>query len=411
MRLDTYAREILFAARNVTRQRRRALLALVTIAGGIVALLLAGGFIQWIFFIMRESTIHAQLGHIQIVRPSFFEKGIADPYGYLLPGTGSDIARIETRPGVQMVAPRLVFSGLISHGDDTIAFAGEGVDPKKEESLSRAMTVVAGRSMTNEEPTGILVGEGLAANLGVKPGDTVVLFTNTAQGSLNAVEGQVQGLFATSTKAYDDSAIRVPIALARQLVRVDGATSWVVLLDQTDATNTVLADLRGSLAAQDFELVPWYDLADFYTKTVVLFSRQVGVVEALIGLIIVLSISNTLSMAVIERTGEIGTVMALGVRRSAVLRQFVLEGVMLGVIGGAAGLVLGWLLAQVISAIGIPMPPPPGMARGYIGQILITPQLAVDALLLAIGTTFLASLLPAWKASRMVVVDALRHQR
>lgn len=155
----------------------------------------------------------------------------------------------------------------------------------------------------------------------------------------------------------------------------------------------------------------WQSLADFYNKTVTLFSRQVGVVEALIALIIILSISNTLSMTVIERTGEIGTVMAMGNRRASVLRQFVMEGLILGIIGGAIGLALGWTMALVISAIGIPMPPPPGMVRGYIGQILITPNLAANAFLLAVLTTLAASILPAWKASRMVIVDALRHQR
>ena len=142
-----------------------------------------------------------------------------------------------------------------------------------------------------------------------------------------------------------------------------------------------------------------------------LFTRQVGVVKILIALIIVLSISNTLSMAVIERTGEIGTVMALGLRRTGVLRMFITEGAMLGIIGGLLGVTLGLIAASAISAVGIPMPAPPGMARGYIGQILITPGLIVEALTLAVFTTLVASILPAWKASRMNIVDALRHQR
>ena len=134
-------------------------------------------------------------------------------------------------------------------------------------------------------------------------------------------------------------------------------------------------------------------------------------VKILIALIIILSITNTLSMAVIERTGEIGTIMALGVRRGGILRMFVTEGLLLGLFGGVIGILLGALLAFTISAIGIPMPPPPGMARGYIGQIMISPGLILEALSLALFTTLLASILPAWKASRMIIVDALRHQR
>jgi len=114
---------------------------------------------------------------------------------------------------------------------------------------------------------------------------------------------------------------------------------------------------------------------------------------------------------VLERTGEIGTTLALGATRRQILRRFLGEGLFLGVIGGLVGLALGWLLALAISAVGIPMPPPPGMARGFTGAIRVTPALAFDAWLLAVLTTLAASVYPAWRASRLEIVDALRHAR
>ena len=401
---------ILLAARNLLRQRRRALLALATVAGGVMAYLLAGGFIHWIFQDMRESTIHSQLGHIQITRPGFFREGLSDPYNYLLPAD-TLAAGSAGEDGVRTLAPRLAFSGLISKGDDTVSFVGEGIDPASEAPITRAITIVAGRDLTAAPANSALLGEGLAANLGAQPGDMVILLATTADGGFNAVELEVAGLFATITKAYDDTVLRVPIDVARELMRVDGATSWVVLLDRTDATSRAVSALSARLPSQSFEIIPWTDLADFYNKTVELFSRQVGVVRLLIALIVILSISNTLSMAVIERTGEIGTSMALGVRRSGILQLFIWEGALLGLLGGLIGVALGYALGALISAIGIPMPPPPGMARGYIGQIAISPALAMDGLMLAFVTTLLASIAPAWKASRMNIVDALRHQR
>ena len=152
-------------------------------------------------------------------------------------------------------------------------------------------------------------------------------------------------------------------------------------------------------------------MADFYNKTVVLFSKQVSVVKFIIGLIIVLTISNTQMMSVLERTTEIGTSLAIGQRRNNVMRMFVAEGALIGLVGGVLGVLFGYILAQLISSIGIPMPPPPGMARGFLGQILIAPSLALDGLVLALVTTFLASLMPAWKASRMIIVDALRYNQ
>lgn len=405
--------ELDVAARNVLRQKRRALFALLTIVGGVVALILASGFIAWIFVQMRESTIQSQLGHVQVVRPGYFEGGASDPYANLLPADEADgeLRRLSAVPGVQVVAPRLAFTGLISFGDATLSFSGEGVDPDKESRLSKGIQIVSGQPMSSADPSGLVIGEGLAANLGVKVGDTVVLLATTKSGGLNGVECHVRGIFSTYTKSFDDSSLRVPLATVRNLVKVAGATNWVVVLDRTEMTDAFLGQYGAQLKGKGFELVPWYQLADFYNKTVVLFSRQVGVVKLLIGMIIILSISNTLSMAVIERMSEIGTAMALGRKRKAILRMFIIEGTILGLLGGALGVAIGFVLAQVISAIGIPMPPPPGMAKGYIGEILVTPSLVFDALLLAVGTTLIASIIPAWRASNVIIVDALRHQR
>jgi len=231
----------------------------------------------------------------------------------------------------------------------------------------------------------------------------------TASGGVNAVELKVAGIFATPVKAYDDTAIRVPIEAARRLMRVDGATSWVVLLDDTAHTDAAIAAFRAALPADRYEIVPWIELADFYNKTVELFGTQVNAVLLLIAVIVVLSISNTLSMAVIERTTEIGTSMALGVRRLGILGLFVWEGVVLGVVAGVLGVGIALALGELISFVGIPMPPPPGMSRGYTGRIDISAALALQGFLLAFLATVVASILPAWKASRMNIVDALRH--
>ena len=399
------------AARNLRRNSNRTLVATLTVASGIVAFLLAGGFIHWIFHDMREATIHSQLGHMQIVRPGFFEKGIADPYAFLLPAHSDEQKVVEQMAGVVSVTPRLAFSGLASFGETTISFVGEGIDPVRERPISSRITIQSGKDLNDSEQQSVLLGEGLARSLGVKPGDMIVLLATAANGSPNAIEISVAGTFATISKEYDDVALRLPITLTRKLMRVQGATSWVVLLDQTEKTGAVVNALHSKLPADGFELVPWSMLADFYNKTVVLFSKQVSVVKFIIGLIIVLTISNTQTMSVLERTREIGTSLAIGQRRRAVMHMFLVEGVLIGVLGGGAGALLGYLLGELISLIGIPMPPPPGMARGYIGQILISPALAGEAIVLALLTTLLASLMPAWKASRMNIVDALRHNQ
>lgn len=386
-------------------------MAMAAVSFGIVALMLAGGFIQWIFSDLRESTIHSQLGHIQVTRPGFQSDGRANPFAYLLPPGGPDLARLTRAPGVVAVAPRIYFSGLVSHADTTVSCDAEGISPGPESELSKSLSIVKGESLKAGDAKGVVFGLGLARNLGVTVGDHVVLLVNKPSGGINATELIVRGLFSTVTKAYDDVALRLPIETAQHLLGVQGAHAWVVLLSHTDQTRATTAALRKILPAAKFEVVPWYDLADFYKKTVSLFSKQVGFVKLIIAVIIALSITNTMMMGVMERTGEIGTAMALGASRRQILRMFLYEGALLGTFGGLLGIILGGALALIISFIGIPMPPPPGMAHGFIGKILITPTLAGGALLLAILTTLIASVYPAWKASRMVVVDALRHNR
>ncbi|MEY3121912.1 MAG: hypothetical protein RI993_737 [Pseudomonadota bacterium] len=401
-----------FALRNLIRQKHRSFMALGAVAFGITALVIASGFIQWIFLDFRETSIRSQLGHIQIVRPGYFDAGKADPYAYLLPDALSDFfARDFDDNQIQAIVPRLNFSGLISHEEATLSFIGEGVDPAEQQFFGDALQISSGGHLSADKPNQIIIGEGLARNLGVKVGNTIVLLVNTATGGINAVEATVGGLFTTVTKSYDDNALRLPIDTARELLRTQGVHRWIVLLNNTDQTDTVLSKLRAILPADQFEIIPWYELADFYNKTIVLFTRQVQGIKIIIALIILLSISNTMSRSVMERTGEIGTAMALGIKKADILRQFLIEGALIGVIGGLIGLFVGMILAQIISSIGIPMPPPPGMARGYTGEILMTLPMAGEALLLAIFTTLVASVYPAWKASHMQIVDALRHNR
>lgn len=396
--------------RNVIRQGRRSLASAAAVVFGTVALILAAGFIQWMFWAMRQGTIYSGLGHIQVMRGGFLEHGTADPFRYLLPENTGKFTVVEGTPHVVSVAPRIKFTGLISHGEATSSFLGQGLDPAREVGAKKGIVIDAGEPLSNADPQGIVLGRGLATSLGVNVGDMVVLLVNRRDGTINGAEARVRGIFSTMNRANDDVALRVPLALASTILQVHGAQLWVVYLDKTSNTRAVVRFLRGRLGP-GFHVVPWYDAADFYNKTVKLFSRQVLVMKVIIALVVILSISNTMMMAVIERTEEIATSMALGLRRARILGRFLGEGILIGLIGGVIGVVLGYVLAAGISEVGIPMPPPPGMAQGYVGRILVTTATVGNALALAGITALGASLYPAWKASRMVIADALRHGR
>lgn len=403
--------DLLIALRNLTRNRRRTLTALFIVAAGVISMVLAEGFIQWIFWAMREGTIKFQSGHVQVVRPDYFSKGAANPLAYLLPEGSETEKALESTPGVKLVAPRLKVTGLISHGETTVSFLAEGIVPAKEAELSEALHIIRGQNLSNPSAKEVILGRGLARNLGVSPGDTVALLATASGGGINAIEAKVAGIFNSTNQAYDNSALRLPIAQAQSLLRVQGAHAWLVLLKETEQTDRFLDRFRARFpeTKNRLEFVPWYAHADFYNKTVALFSQQINVLRLIIGLIIVLSISNMLIMNVMERTGEVGTLLAIGLKRKKILQMFATEGILLGLVGGVAGIAIGYVLAELISSIGIPMPPPPGMERGFTGEIRVTAGLLTGAFLIASITTLLAGLYPAWKASRLQIVNALRH--
>jgi len=384
---------------------------MAAVAFGVAALILAGAFIEWIFWATRQGAIQSGLGHIQVALQGFHEKGTADLNNYLLPSDSPALQALRDMPGVKTVAPRVSFSGLASFGETTLSFLGEGVDPDREKKFTDVSIIVKGEELSSSAPDGIIIGSGLAANLGVTVGDKIALLARMPGGGINGVDATVRGLFATVSKAYDDSALRVPLPLASQLLRSRGVHRWILVLDDTDRTNAVLDGLRTRFTGSSLEFIPWYELADFYNKTVALLSKQMGVIEAIIALIIVLTIGNSMMMGVMERTNETGTAMALGTRANGILFQFIAEGLLLGVIGAMVGGMIGIGIAQVVSAIGIPMPPPPGQARGFRAGMIVTLPMVGTAFAIAVTTALVAALYPAWKASRTSIVDALRHNR
>lgn len=398
------------ALRNLLRHRRRALIAIFSVALGTAALAVASGFIAGMFADFREATIESQYAHIQITRPGYHENGLADPARYLLPNDAA-AKTLSTLPHVRAWGPRLGLTGLVSHGESTLSFVGEGFDPAHDLTGDRSLKIVQGHRLGAADHDQILLGKGLATLLGVQAGDAVVVLVDTPASGLSAIDAKVAGVFESVSKAYDDSALLVHIQAARKLLKVEGAHSWLVYLDKTESTPSVAEDFRTRFGAPGFEVRTWDQLAEFYRRAVDLFQQQLAVVRFIVVAIILLGISNTMMMSVMERTGEIGTAMALGVRRRILLGQFVLEGALIGLLGSLVGLALAVMIGWGIDALHIDMPPPPGLTRGYLAHLVFTPATAVEALLVGLGTTTLASLYPAWRASRMVIVDAIRHNK
>jgi len=407
------ALQLKLAIRNVFRNRRRTLITLAAMGFGAAAVIVFGGFVNFIYWGVRESTIRSQVGHIQLYRRGFSEKGNLAPYDYLIRDYATLRAELRKIAHVREVTARLGFSGLVSTGDSTTSFVGTGVQPEGETELSSLAIVVDGSDLSSRDPRGITMGVGLTRAFGVRPGDDLTLLTTTKSGSINALAVKVRGVWESGEKAYDDRFLKAALPQVQRLLDVDNdeVQAIVLLLDDTENT-AVVRDAIARLIRErglDLEIKTWDDLALRYHQIRELFGRIFAVLTLIVAIMVVFGITNTMTMAIFERTREIGTVMALGTRARGVVSMFVLEGIALGALGGIGGLVLGIVLARIVTAFGIELPPPPGSTRGFTIQIFVVPAVLAQALSLSVVTATLASIYPAWRASRLDVVEALRH--
>jgi len=404
---------LLLAFRNVFRNRRRTVMTLLMVGGGVAGLLLVGGFFARMFWGLRESTINDGLGHIQIFTAEHFsreEKHVLD--------TGIDnwrqvVANISTGGHVRGVAPRIEFYGMLSNGVKSGVFMGSAVDPVAESGLGFVPRLTTGRDL-DSKPAGeaeAIIGAGVARSMSVQPGDGLTLLAVTSDGALNGIDVQVVGIVNTGYKEVDDRYLRITLPSAQRLLQSDRVTNLVVGLDNTDNTDLVAAQLAPRLSGlpQHLVLKKWIDLAAYYKQVRSLFSTIFVFLGIIVFFMVLMSSVNTLLMAMFERTREIGTMLAMGTPRAWIMGLFIVEATLLGVLGAIVGVAGGNLLGVILNHSGIHLPPPPGTTAPMAFRVLHVPSLMVGSSVLVIVSLALASILPAVRASRLQIAEALSH--
>jgi putative ABC transport system permease protein len=396
------------ALRNILLQRARTGLMLAPIALGVASLMLSGGFVEDMLLQLRESTIHSELGHLQIYKRGQFASGGHQPFAFLIEDPGEIARAVESVPGTLVDAKRLGFSGLISNGRGELPIVGEGVEPEHESRIGSAISMVAGKQLAPGDAFGIVVGEGLAKAFKLKPGDSVNLLLTTRDGAINTLDFRVVGVFRSLSKEYDARAVRIPLRAAQELTATSGVNSVVVLLTDTALTAQARSAMEARLAPE-FEVKTWQELADFYNSTAALYTRQFGVLQVIILVMVLLGVANSVNMSLHERIPEFGIMRALGRTGPDTFKLVLLETFLHGILGATLGVIAGILVALAISAIGIPMPAPPNSESGFTATIRLVPTMIAGAFVLGLAASVSAALFPAHRLSRISIVEALRR--
>lgn len=400
-----------FALRNLTRNKRRTVAMAGMIALGTAALVLAGGYAAATFTGLREQTIRNGLGHLHVGGPGFTdgEAGLAQtglPDVEALRGSILEDARVTA------VAARLDFTGLASNGDRSVAVLGRGVEPEHEYVRAQfTPRMVTGRPVATGAAHEAMAAAGLARSLALKVGDRITLLSATVDGAINGLDAEIVGIYTTGVRELDERSVVVRVDTAQVLLNTTRVSKLVVLLnaatDTRPARDALLARLTAAGVLVDVRT--WSELASFYHQVRGLYSGIFGFLGIIIAGLVIVSTGNAMTMTVMERVSEIGTLRALGTGRLRIMSMFVAEGLGLGIVGGTLGILLGALLATLLSNAGIIMPPPPTFTTGFALQIDVVWTLYWSVLAVMVATAGLAAVLPAARAARLRVTDALGH--
>ena len=407
---------IKIALRNILKNRRRSFVTLLAIAMGFAAVSLFRGYIHNTYRGLRESAIRGEgLGHLTIYKKGWLEKGKIDPDRYMF--SRGELKKItdlvEDDEEVILASPRLNISGLVSNGRTSTIFLANGVIPRDEKTIRSAWATfrpVKGEGLSDKKSFGVEMAEDLARYLDLKPGSDGVVMATTLDGQMNALDIEVAGVYDTGSDATNDKYMRVPFSFAQSLYDTEKADRMVVLLSDWEKTEAVRSRLLDSLSGAGLgcEIKTWNELSLFYTKVRGMFDMIFMFIFCIVFIIVVMSVINTMGMAVLERTREIGTLRALGLKRRGVSLLFAIEGAMLGFLGTVFGIILNVIVWAIIRAAH-PTYIPPGVSTPVPLIVSLVPQAMFFLMIFLVLLSLAAAILPARRAAKQNVVEALGH--
>lgn len=412
------------ALRGLMRNRRRSLVTLLAIAFGFSAIALFAGYTHNIYGGLARQSIHGEmLGHLTLSKRGMRKEGKLDPERYLL--TAKEVEAItgllKDEPHVVLVAPRLSLSGLVSNGRASTIFIAEGIEPEAVVKLRQgALTEQERKSGLYENmrmrldpahPEVVSLSEGLVEMLHLTVGGQAVVLVNTLTGQANALDITLGRSFNTGNAGSNDKFAFMALALARSLLDAEGrANRLTILLDDVKRTEAMRARLSEKLRAAgfDIEIQTWQELSDFYNQVHGMFDMIFGFIFSIVLTVVVMSVANSMGMTVVERTREIGTLRAIGLKRSGVVRLFTTESMLLSLIGCVTGLLITLVVRWGINVADISYIPPnsaspvPLLVDMDTGRVIFT-----FVLMGVVGT--LAAYMPARRAAKKDIIDALGH--
>ncbi len=402
------------AWRSVVRNRRRSITAVLTIAIASAAMICAQGYVVFSFWSLQNSIIQGGTGNIHIMDTRYIEgfEENALEYGMAADEAQRLIHILESQPEIKLVTPRITFTGLLSVGEGTTIFSGQGVVTERENALrgnSIYGAYVEGTWIQGGDPYQIELAIDLARRLEVRIGDRVTVLGTTAYGGMNAIDATVVGIYSTGVPEQDRLFMRVPIKFAQELIDVAKVTRLVVELQDHNKTD-VHRPLIESLIGDENGTQTWYQLVPFFKKAQQIYITIFSIMGGILVIVVLLCVYNVLSTTVLERVAEIGTLRAFGISHVRIIANFMNEGFIIGSIGAVLGVGMAMAIVYAVNMSHIMLPPPPGRSLPY--QLLLLPDIWAVGFVMAIMCSLaaLASLFAVHKVVHKKVVEQLQYR-
>jgi ABC-type lipoprotein release transport system permease subunit len=405
---------IKMAWRNMWRNWRRTAIALIAIILGLVLLLFFDGFIKGSDQAIYGNAVRLYGGNIQAHDTGYREKARRLP---ILPLEDADVvvAAATAQPEVVSATKRIKTAGIISSSEGSFPVVITAIEPDIESEFSiQAENIAEGRYLRSGEGDAIFIGRGLADLLDLGVGDRVNLLGRSKQEQMRQRTMTIVGIYDIGMRELEKGTVFMTLAEAQSLYNLrDQVTEVAINLQEVGQESKVMPALLAMLPGYDIDT--WDSLQPEIKETLttkLAFTSAIGLIVIIVASIGILNIQL---MAVFERTREMGVLAALGMKGRQIMGVFLLEGTMIGALGALIGCVLGVLLLAWLGNVGIDF----SFASGIGGEMMalmgdrLYPYVGfADVVSRGITVTIIvmiASLYPAWQASRQQPAEALHH--
>jgi ABC-type lipoprotein release transport system permease subunit len=398
------------AWRNLWRQGRRTLITAVAMSVAVAMCMAMMALQDGMFRTMFNVMVEQQLGHLQIHHPDY-------PTGRKPYDTVRDARatrdRIEAVATVDAAAGRLEGAGLVGGEKESTGGQLVGIDPSRERLVTKAdQRVVEGRFLDDEAKHEILLGTGLAKTIDAKLGDSVLVVTQAADGSMGNDVYDVVGLFQTGSTMLDKTGTMLHVDDLQVLLALDDQVHKFTVLGTTGDDLPAMKDAVAAVIPAEAEVLTWQEASPQTAQMMGMQNVGAAIFLGVVFAVASFGVLNTMLMSVFERTRELGVLKAIGMRPGRILVLVVIESVLLACLAGAIGLVFGGLLDAWLVVNGIRFGDKGMAVMGITLDPVIYGVVRPEGVVMVLGAlvlvSVLASLYPGWRASRLVPVDAMR---